>query len=68
MTPKKPGVLALMAGTPASAPPAGQENDELGIAAAQEFLVSVQKGNAQGIWESFKAMKEACYSDVATEE
>lgn len=61
MKSRKPGVLTIAVGTPASAPSSGQgHNDELGLAAAQEFLISVKNGNPTGVWESFKAMKEAC--------
>lgn len=49
-------------------PPVADGADELGMAAAEEAIMSLKKGNARGLWESFKAMKEACEMSYGEEE
>lgn len=74
--PKGPGGLLMGIAVPRGGPPgpsgpsgsmggpggANDPDDELALAAAGELLTSIKKGNARGVLESFRALKDACAS------
>ncbi len=67
-TGKKVGGVLLGIAVPKGAPPASgpspkmdeDPSEEMGMAAAEEFMGAIKEGDSLRAWEAFKSMKEAC--------
>lgn len=73
---KKAGGVLLGISVPSGSPsasgpsPRAKEDpaEEMGMAAADEFMAAIKAGDSASAWEAFKSMKEACELGYEEEE